>query len=58
MKLGKEAAGKITECFIAPIKLEFEKVISRYIRFIFLICFLIEKDMQGYFGQILINLIK
>ena len=27
MKLGKQAAGKISELFIKPIKLEFEKVI-------------------------------
>ena len=27
MKLGKEAANKITEYFIPPIKLEFEKVL-------------------------------
>lgn len=26
MKLGQEAAGKVTEKFIKPIKLEFEKV--------------------------------
>ena len=28
MKLGQEAAGKVTEKFIKPIKLEFEKVIK------------------------------
>ena len=31
MKLGKEAAGKISEDFKAPIKLEFEKVYCPYL---------------------------
>ena len=36
MKLGKEAANKITEYFIPPIKLEFEKVIFSFKKLIIL----------------------
>jgi DNA polymerase delta subunit 1 len=63
MELGREAASYISEHFIKPIKLEFEKVYFPYLlmnkkRFTVLISSVTFLDMLEYYGQYQRNMIK